>query len=69
MNGETITSVLCAIHAGKTAVLSRKELDALALETGMKRHTPWGGWHIAYRKISPGVFEVRLGERFSSVQG
>jgi len=69
MDNETIIKVLSTIHAGKTAVLSRKELDALARETGMKRHTPWGGWHITYRKISPGVFEVRLGERFSSVQG
>jgi len=64
MNAKTITNALSAIHAGQPAILSRKELDALALATGMKRHTPWGGWHITYKKISPGAFEVRLGERF-----
>jgi hypothetical protein len=68
MDDETLMSTLSSIHAGKTVILSRKELDALALETGMKRPAPWGGWHITYRKISPGVFEVQLGERFSSVQ-
>ncbi len=66
MDNETLVSFLSTIHAGKTAVLSRKDLDALALETGMKRLTPWGGWHIVYRKISPGVFEVSLGERFEN---
>jgi len=68
MNAKTITNALSAIHAGQPAILSRKELDQLAVQTGMKRHTPWGGWHITYKKISPGVFEVRLGERFSGAR-
>lgn len=66
MQNVFLVQTLATICSGKTATLSRKELDLLAKETGMVHPAAWGGWKIAYERIAPGVYSVRLGERFEA---
>jgi hypothetical protein len=66
MPRELITQTLATICANKTVTLTKAELNLLAKETGMVHLTAWGGWKISYKKISPDVYSVSLGERFQN---
>lgn len=66
MSNGFLVQTLATICAGKTVILSRKELNLLAKETGMVHLAAWGGWKISYERIAPGVYSVKLGERFGA---
>lgn len=64
MTADQITQILSALCARKVVSLNRRELNLLAKETGMVHLAAWGGWKIAYERIAPDVYSVRLGESF-----